>query len=93
MDIDSNNTFYKEDFISMKKKVVSMLLATAMVATMAGCGSNDAATTGTDTSAATEEAAPAAEESTDAAAEETTDDAAAATDSASGDLAYKGSIL
>lgn len=91
MDIDSNNTFYKEDFISMKKKVVSMLLATAMVATMAGCGSNDAATTGTDTSAATEEAAPAAEESTDA-AEETTDDAAAVTDSASGDLAYKGNI-
>lgn len=77
----------------MKKKVVSVLLATAMVASLAGCGSSDDAAATTD-STATEEAVaeeteePAAEETTDA-AEETTDAAETATD---GEEAYAGNI-
>lgn len=75
----------------MKKKAVSMLLATAMVVTLAGCGSSE--TTTTDSSAATEETTE--EVTDDAAAEETEaadDTAEEATDAASGDLAYTGTI-
>ena len=58
----------------MKKKLLSVLLSTAMVASLlVGCGSNAA----TDDSAATDAAA------TDAAATDTADDSAAADDSAS----------
>ena len=52
----------------MKKKVVSLLAAMALAVTaLAGCGSNDAATTGTDaaTVAATTEAAGTTEAATD----------------------------
>lgn len=58
----------------MKKKLLSVLLSTAMVASLlVGCGSSAA----TDDSAATDAAA------TDAAATDTADDSAAADDSAS----------
>ena len=61
-------------FFNMKKKLLSVLLSTAMVASLlVGCGSSAA----TDDSAATDAAA------TDAAATDTADDSAAADDSAS----------
>ena len=67
----------------MKKKVVSMILATAMVASMAmGCGSSNSASTNTaaDNGAAAE---------TDKAADAATEAGDAATDAASGDFADK----
>ena len=69
----------------MKKKVVSILLATAMVATLAGCGGSDAP-------AAEEPAAeaPAAEEP--AAEEPAAEESAEAPAAADGELAYSGNI-
>lgn len=73
----------------MKKKMVSILLATSMVASLAGCGSdpNPAA------EAPAAEETPAAEEEAPAAdAEAETEAPAAETAPASGDLAYSGNI-
>ena len=70
----------------MKKKVVSILLATSMVATLAACGSDPAPAA---EAPAAEEEAPAAEEEAPAAEGEAP---AADTDAASGDLAYTGNI-
>ena len=67
----------------MKKKVISLILAATMVATMAtGCGSSSGETTTTDNAAST---------TTDAAAPatEASDTAAAATEAAGGDYADK----
>ena len=75
----------------MKKKLVSILLATAMVATLAGCGGSDAPAA--EAPAAEEPAAeePAAEEpaAEEPAAEEPAAEAPAAAD---GELAYNGNI-
>lgn len=77
----------------MKKKVVSILLATSMVATLVGCGSDPApaaeAPAAEEEAPAAEEEAPAAEEETPAAEEEAP---AADAGAASGDLAYSGNI-
>ena len=67
----------------MKKKVISLILAATMVATMAtGCGNSSGETTTTDNAAST---------TTDAAAPatEASDTAAAATEAAGGDYADK----
>ena len=72
----------------MKKKVVSILLATAMVATLAGCGGSDPAPAAE--APAAEEAAPAAEEAP--AADEEAPAAEETAPAASGDLAYSGNI-
>lgn len=63
----------------MKKKVLSMMLAGAMVLSMTACGSKPAATesTAADTTAATEAASEAAPAASETAAEETSAEAAA----------------
>lgn len=71
----------------MKKKVISILLATSMVVTLAGCGGSDPAPA-TDAPAAEE--APAADSS--AAEEAPADDAATEVASSASDLAYSGNI-
>lgn len=73
----------------MKKKMVSILLATSMVASLAGCGSdpNPAAE-----APAAEETPAAEEEAPTADAEAETEAPAAETAPASGDLAYSGNI-
>lgn len=74
----------------MKKKAVSILLATAMVVTLAGCGGSDPAPAA-EAPAATEEAPAAAEEAeAPAAAEE--EAPAAEAPAADGELAYSGDI-
>ncbi len=74
----------------MKKKLVSILLATAMVATLAGCGGGEPAAT--ETPAAEEPAAeaPAAEEP--AAEEPAAEAPEAEAPAADGELAYSGNI-
>ena len=75
--------YEKGGFSEMKKKVISLILAATMVATMAtGCGSSSGETTTTDNAAST---------TTDAAAPatEASDTAAAATEAAGGDYADK----
>ncbi len=77
----------------MKKKVVSILLASAMAATMfAGCGSSST-TTETAASSAAEETEEAAAEETEAAAEETEEAAEETEETAdAADLSYSGEI-
>ena len=75
--------YKKGGFSEMKKKVISLILAATMVATMAtGCGNSSGETTTTDNAAST---------TTDAAAPatEASDTAAAATEAAGGDYADK----
>ena len=72
----------------MKKKVVSVILATAMVASMAmGCGGNNTASTNNGAAAADNGAT--TDNAADDAATEAADAGAAATEAASGDLADK----
>lgn len=75
--------YKKGGFSEMKKKVISLILAATMVATMAtGCGNSSGETTTTDNAAST---------TTDAAAPatEASDTAAAVTEAAGGDYADK----
>ena len=76
----------------MKKKVLSLMLASSMVIGLVGCGGSDAETTSAP--AATEEEAPAAEEEEAPAAEEeeATDEAEAEAPAASGDVIKVGII-
>ena len=61
----------------MKKKILSVLLTTAMVASMlVGCGSSQGAAESTSTSTDTQEAAPAEDASAEDTSSETTDAAA-----------------
>jgi len=86
----------------MKKKILSLMLASTMVVGLVGCGGSDesASTSAPADTAATEEAAPAADTADDAAAdtaddaaaEDTADDAAADDSAASGDLIKVGII-
>ncbi len=76
----------------MKKKIIGVILATAMFATLlTGCGGGSSETTANTDSAATEDAAPAEDTATEdaAPAEEAADAADAAADAAGGDLADK----
>lgn len=76
----------------MKKKIIGVILATAMFATLlTGCGGGSSETTANTDSAATEDAAPAEDTATEdaAPAEDAADAADAAADAAGGDLADK----
>ncbi len=66
----------------MKKRVLSLVLAAAMVLSLAGCGSTttESAAPAADNTAATEEAAPVAEPAADTASESNTTDIAFVTD-------------
>lgn len=74
----------------MKKKLLSVLLTTAMVATLAGCGSSDDAADTSDSTTPEATEVPAADDGADAA----TDDGAdvATDDGADAGLAYTGEI-
>ena len=74
----------------MKKKVVSILLATAMVATLAGCGGSDAPAAEEPAAEAPAAEEPAAEEP--AAEESAAEESAEAPAAADGELAYSGNI-
>lgn len=76
----------------MKKKIIGVILATAMFATLlTGCGGGSSETTANPDNAATEDAAPAEDTATEdaAPAEDAADAADAAADAAGGDLADK----
>ena len=75
----------------MKKKLLSVLLATAMVATLAGCGSKDDGAKDTTSDTATAAPADDAADPTEAPADDAADPTEAPADDAAG-LAYTGEI-